>query len=80
MQRIRLKPKARKVLIIDAAVKIAKSDGIYNVNHNTVSDACEITTGASLVRHYFPTLNDLLVAVSSRDKVLSEKIKRSGLL
>lgn len=63
----RLNPDNRKVVILNAAVQIAKRDGLHNVRIDTVANACAIETSPYTVKHHFPTRDDLWRAAITHD-------------
>lgn len=64
----RLNPDHRKVVILNAAVEIAKRDGLHNVRNDTVASACAIETSSYTVKHHYPTRDDLWRAAIEHDK------------
>lgn len=58
---VRLTPKKRREVILDAAVLLAKTQGYRNITREDVAKAAEISQG--LVNVYFKSMADLRAAV-----------------
>ena len=52
---IRLTHDQRRIIILDAAVKVAKEQGVYMVTHEKVAKECAVPTSKPTVRKMFPT-------------------------
>lgn len=75
---VRLPHSARLAIITDAAVKVANEDGLDQVSHQKVADACSVETSFETVRHYAPRKNDLYVLVLESGKRLNKKVTETA--
>lgn len=60
--RVRMKPEARKRMILIAAVKVANKNRIASLTFESVAKSCTLHTTPGTVEHYF-TINELRQAV-----------------
>lgn len=60
-RRVGKKDSATRVTILDAAARIMIGDGYAAVTYRSVAARADVT--ASLVQYYFPTLDDLFIAL-----------------
>lgn len=67
-ERVRLNTRQRSRIISAAALQVARSVGLANVNHQNVSEACTVTTSRMTVRRVFKTLGDLQLAAVDESK------------
>lgn len=67
MARVKLSREKRRQLIAQAAYRIARDDGVYNVTHGSVAAECEAQTSKHTVKQYFPKKSDLLLAAVELD-------------
>lgn len=65
--RVRLSRDQRRRLLIEAAERVARQHGVYNVTHRSVADECVVQTSTITVKKYFPTKAEILAAVAERD-------------
>lgn len=65
--RVRLTPEQRKTVIMRAALKIVRSEGLASVTRRHVSEKCEVQTSTEIIRHYYPHKEDLWRAVIDAD-------------
>lgn len=56
---VRLAPHIRQSIIEQAAVDVANDKGLVNVNYDTVSEACSISTSRATVKYHYPLRDDL---------------------
>jgi DNA-binding transcriptional regulator YbjK len=59
----RLTDEQRRNVIVTAAVRLARDEGLAYVTHGSVAKRCSIPTSVSTVRRYFPRKEELLKAV-----------------
>ena len=67
---VRLNPRQRKAMILQAALKIAREDGLMAVTGDAVAKACPVTTSERTVRHYYKFENSLRRACIKNDPEL----------
>lgn len=56
---IRLDAKARKQMIVDAAIRVASKKDILTITIEEVASECVVDTSPATVRRYFHTMADL---------------------
>lgn len=76
---MRLKPDQRIAVIITAAGRIAKEQGLSSVTHGATAKRCTVQTSANTVRHYFKDRDALWVAVIAANPELTEQGKELGI-
>ena len=59
----KLKPDDRKSVILAAAIHVANSNTLGEVNFKNVAEACRVTTTVRTVKHYYK-IKDLRKAVA----------------
>jgi AcrR family transcriptional regulator len=59
----RLTDEQRRNVIVTAAVRLARDEGLAYVTHGSVAKRCSIQTSVSTVRRYFPRKEALWDAV-----------------
>jgi AcrR family transcriptional regulator len=64
---VRLSREKRRQLLIEAAERVARQHGVYNVTHRSVANECVVQTSIITVKKYFPTKAEILAAVAERD-------------
>lgn len=78
---INLTAEQRREIILVAAYRIATENGIWAVNHGSVSKRCTIPTSPSTVKNYFPDKAALWVATwkhSDKDESIAEQMRQLG--
>ena len=61
--RLRLETTERRAVVVQAAVRIAESEGLASVTHGNVAGRCAVRTSVPTIRNYFPHKIDLWRAV-----------------
>ena len=78
--RQRLDPDMRRKVIVDAATKLGKEGGFWAITLRDVAEACEVPTSMATVRHHFPLMDSLRIAVAEHDKGVRNTCVRFGLI
>lgn len=79
---VQLTADQRRGVIVDAGVALALANGLCNVRHVAVAEACKVTTSVATVRWYFRTNSELWSAIAgaSDDETVRADASRLGLL
>lgn len=65
--RTKLTPDQRRNIILQAAVRIGRADGITGITHGNVAKRCSVPTSKETVKYYFPVKADLWDAAIEAD-------------
>jgi AcrR family transcriptional regulator len=63
MKTVRLDPKSRRKMIVEAAIACATDSGLWHIDFKMVADRCKVETSEATVRRYFHTAQELRDAV-----------------
>ncbi len=77
---VQLAGPVRKTIIIDAALAVAKRDGLVAVNFDSVARECRIPTSRHTVKHWFKRRDDLWRALCDTDASVREEGVKLGIV